>query len=488
MKCQDVRKEFISYFDGELPGLKAQGIREHLRTCSCCAREYVAMQMTEQTVREGFMNEEGENNQGPQVGKLAVARAGRLSSAEIAERREWVVKLFPTDTPNPSPVKNRIFSQRWVVTLLATVILAIMLMLNWPHVIWASAQVPYLGNWVQELVFKDAGLAWAYEHGYIDDKQVTAVRDGVKFTILGTVADPIQTTVIYLAEGMGADPHVYTRRGDGDDVSSFSWHAWNSKPISTPLGLLGMVHSEPLPQGDHDLVVQLQKGGNLKSDLALNIMVSSEPISKVSQEYVIDYQETVGNLSIKADRVVYTPTQIRVDYTVSGGSDFRGIAATGREDIYLSDSEGNRQFRLYSSRGQSVVGEWDCYDVFDRPQAANSLGMEISTWVYFEGADLASASDDALDFLVLPGENGRMSGSGGIFRVKSVIEGQMEVLGWSLKTWYFPQDYDQASPPVHSDGSPLGCGIANIESDKAYADGTMVIKPVGWTIPLPQGR
>lgn len=487
MKCQDVRREIISYADGEPTGCKAQGIREHLRTCSSCAREYVAMKMTEEAVREGFQNDERENSRGGQVGKWAVRRAGRLSPAEIIDRRKWVSSLFPS-APSPSPVKNRIFSRRRGISLLVTGVLVIMLMLNWPHVIWASAQVPYLGNWVRELVLKDAGLAWAYEHGYIVDDQVTAVQDGVRFSILGTVADPIQTTVIYLLEGMGADHHVYIRTGDAD--VSYSWHTWNSIPIPTPLGLLGMVHTESLPEGDHDLSIQLMKGGSLQSDLTLNAVVSSELISRVSQEYVLEYQETADNLSIKTDRVVYTPTQIRVDYVVSGGSDYRGIVAVGREDIYLSDAEGNRISRLYSSRTQRVVGEWECYDVFHRPQAANSLSMNISTWGYYEDAGLAPAPDDALDILVLPGGKG-MLGAEAIFRMEMVSEGEsLEKIGWSLKTWYFPQDYDQASSQEKPGGSPTyGFSLADSESDKSSADGGgIVIKPVGWTIPLPQGR
>lgn len=48
MKCTEIRKSFSPYLDGRVSGSEMRALTRHVEQCAACAREYAAMQRTQQ--------------------------------------------------------------------------------------------------------------------------------------------------------------------------------------------------------------------------------------------------------------------------------------------------------------------------------------------------------------------------------------------------------------------------------------------------------
>ena len=138
-------------------------------------------------------------------------KAAALSPEEIREKRAFAASVAGAGWreeknrsaagKQPERRKRPLQSLPAGLSALAALATIAMLVFFWPQAVKATTRLPLVGTWVQELVLRDAGLSWAYDNGFMENSQVSVSREGITLTVLGTVADPVQTTVIYLLDG-----------------------------------------------------------------------------------------------------------------------------------------------------------------------------------------------------------------------------------------------------------------------------------------------
>lgn len=412
MRCKEIKLDLPAYLSGELKIEKMEAVSQHLLNCSSCARELLRLKKLEQQIKEGLECWAQEEQDSVQLSAWLGPKACNLNRGEIEEKKKWVASLFNnkdnqpnTEQKNNSPgflrvhkleisqkekdrkpgIKGKEKAKFWrgAMGLVACLLVAFMLTTYWPQAVRASSRMPLIGPWVRELVLKDAGLNWAYENGYIQADQASVQRDGVSLTVLGVVADPVQTTVIYLVDGLKNEfTHVAIRAVNGEGVAS-----WFQPGIDTPLGRVGFTQAKALTEGDHELTVTLLKGGNLAADLEVNVFVKREENSRLSQSYALDYEVTVDGITVQAERAVYTPTQVMVEYTVSGGGNLEGLTRP-EHALYLLTPEGEKLNSVMG--GGSMVGEnrWELQQIFNRPAKIDGLKMVIPALGRFEEINL----------------------------------------------------------------------------------------------------
>ncbi len=389
MKCQQVREEIAAFLSGELIQEKKDAVDQHILNCASCARELLRIKKLEQELEQGLEDWMAEEAKNEGLGDWLMAQSHQMSEQQREEKRAWVSGLGETKGQTDSRPAQKVFRPWQRVRVAAAVILAIfMLVTYWPQAVRASTYMPILGPWVQKLVLRDAGLNWAYENGYIKDSLVSAERDGVKLTILGAVADSVHTTVIYLVDGLQADTtNVYIREVNGEGVAS-----WTEPGSDTPLGKVGMAQTRALPAGENVLTVVLRQGGNLSGDLEVNITLDREEISRLSQSFDLAFVDTVDGITVTARRVIYTPTQVMVEYTVSGGGTLHGTVRPEYR-MYLLSAEGMRLDSVVGI-GSYVDGQWELQQVFNRPQNASGLKMVIPALGRYEEVALEFGPED----------------------------------------------------------------------------------------------
>ncbi|GEM_PF-2492886 len=365
MKCQDVRIELLAYLNDELSSEDKVTIENHLSTCGFCAKEIVQLQKTERILKSGLESwaEVGEK---VNLTEWLQEESRKLSNKE---KKKEFTKGF---------AETKMLKHKWqkVIRFAAVALVLVMLMASyWPQLVKASTQMPWIGPLIKQLVLRDAGLSWAYEHGYMDGSLATVEQDGVKLTVLGVIADPTQTAVIYLVDGIEEDFSVYISKINGDGAAS-----WTSPATKTSVGTIGIAQTYPLPEGEHTLTVILveedRDAGRRNERLSLELVTDRENISKLSISYDLDQEVTFDDISVKAKRVVYTPTQIMVEYTVIGGTGVGG-AIPQEYASYLLTESGEKLYRVRSYGSHIADGVRELYEVFERPADVSNLKMVI---------------------------------------------------------------------------------------------------------------
>ncbi len=412
MKCLHVREELTAYLGGELIEAKKNALEAHLENCASCARELVRVKKLEQELKmglEAWMDGGSNAEQEGSLGEWLLQQSRKMSEREIEEKRAWVSGLG--DGVAGAAEKKVSQKKPWqrMRVAVAAVLAVFMLVTYWPQAVRASTYMPILGPWVQKLVLKDAGLNWAYENGYIKENLASAESDGVKLTILGAVADPVHTTVIYLVDGMHVDyPYATISAVNGEGVAS-----WSDRGSDTPLGKVGIAQTRALPAGENTLTVTLMKGGNLNQELEVKITLDREEISRLSQSIDLDYEQTVDGITVRANRVVYTPTQVMVDYSVSGGSTLQGTSRP-EHGIYLLAADG-QQYNSVMGGGSYKDEQWELQQVFNHPQKKGpltmvipALGRYVDVNLEFTPKDLNTEKEVLGTKLMLTGWQGRL--------------------------------------------------------------------------------
>lgn len=476
MRCQDVRRELSAYLGGELIDAEAQNMKEHLLICTSCSRELVAVQALEKDLKAGF-----EKIDSPtwKLGPWVIRQAAALSGKERARRRDWVAGLSTGQAhashSRGGPGKRFLGKFAFRAVTLAAV-LTLLLFVFWPQVVRVSAQVPTVGDWVRMKVYKDAGIAWAYEHGYVSEHPVSASRNGVTLTILGIVADPIQTTVIYLLEGTDESPLIDIKTVGGGLIA----YSWFSQQVKTPLGIVGMVHFDPLPQGKQQLKVETKQLG-----LSIEMAVTREPVSRVAREYDLDFVQTVGKAKLRVNRFVYTPAQVRVEFNIiSSAYPWRSPIP----DMFLVDGSGNRipvERTWVKASGKEYAG----YVEFNRPHNDRNLSLLIFNWNVSESAEIAFAKGDVGKELTVAGSaltlvswerNGPVWGSEDILELQ--VKGDERIYG--LSKW----KVDNYSPSVleerYNGNFAVGFRLTK-DPMIVTANIAQIFIPGNWEIPLP---
>lgn len=372
MLCEVVRSELPALLGRELDGPTTRTMEEHLQVCAGCARARVELEVLEKRLREGLLHAPHTGRQHDVASWLAEHRH-RLTPEQAERERLWVADLFGEPCRLPlSRARRRFPGMR---ALAAGLVLMVVAMANWSALVKASAELPLVGEFVQRLVFTDAGLSWAYEHGYIQ-KPMADVRAGkVRLKILGAVADPLQTTILYLIDGLQPDPWAVSGVVPAEGfagwipplvitgVNGERVPFWKGQPLVTPLGLVGMVHAEALPSAEAEVTLELRGPA---ATLEVKLELSRAELSAMSRQYGIEYRHEMEGVLVHEVLVTDTPAQLMVNYVISGGLSPSGIKLEHHVP-YLLLPDGSRLNPQHARGRGRQDGSWDMVLAFPRP-------------------------------------------------------------------------------------------------------------------------
>lgn len=339
-------------------------------------------------------------------------QAQKLSPQRRQEIEREIADLFPPHEVSTvaSPAKGKKPAwKKWIAGVAA----ALLLFSLAPTAVRGAVDIPGLGVWIQQVALRDTGLEWAFEHGYMQGTVAQISKNGVKLRVLGVVADPVQTTVIYLIQGvdMSANdspakpirvgdepptgpqrqqPGVVIRTVNGQGASS-----WYDSPLRTPIGLVGTTHTRPLVESTGELELQLLLPDG--SHASLTLEVSREEVSRLSQEYALNLSQEVDGTVVTVHKAVITPSQLAVEYTLHNGhsvqgaipEEFRRRLVQNRDTILSSKGDGSY-----------VDGQWLMRDIFARPRTLTDLSYVIPALSQTVEASLEwdTAEDQALAY------------------------------------------------------------------------------------------
>ncbi len=451
MQCSDIVNELSALKSGELSAELAQEVRQHLSVCPVCRQAWDEIGAIEQRLEA-----EPANWREPGPGFTPVTldglrqRAALLSQAQADVLCRGVAALEPQDAVGRQAHHTGLNAKwwyRWRRQLVATAAACLIMILFLPQVIMASIDLPGVGPLIQRVVLQYAGLSWAYDNGYIQGTVAQVSKDGVTLRVLGIVADPIQTAVIYLVQGVEAPkpapekPTPASRVDQTDPIpavgSGFTVTVarldgegtWSSsdRPLWTQLGYVGVLQTAPLPAADGTLEVELRLPGKDKTPLGLILPVTREAVSKLAQELPIDFAQTVDGITVAGKRMVLTPALVMVEYTIQGGHVVYGETPPEMSISLESSGEptANSGVGGYGS-GTLVDGVWHSRAIFTRPTSMDNLRLSIP-WL---------AKDLPVNLSwPLEQSDGKLVALGIPVQVASRLEGDGKVtveLSWSL--------------------------------------------------------
>ena len=306
---------------------------------------------------------------------------------------EAYVRGQPAAAPRRRPVLVR-----WLGVVAAAAVLALGLGVTFPSWAGAAASWPLVGPVIREIIMQDAGLAWAYKEGLIQQPLAETTVNGVTVRILGVVADPVRTTIIYqmiglpapapaqpvradpagvlrsLARPVESRPYLQVRRLPGVE-SIFVSH---QPPVWTPLGLLGTVGTNPLGAESGTLELGVEVGGQ---SATLSLPVSRAAAARLSRQVTVGRSQSHGGVTVTVDAVTYTPVETLVQYRVDK-AEFDG--SYGWNDHLYSNYLESGDARHYGGSSWGAAGA--VQEPF--PTAATPLRLVIPAQVQGEPADL----------------------------------------------------------------------------------------------------
>lgn len=300
------------------------------------------------------------------------SKAQALNTTEREAIEQEVAELFPVQVITPEQ-KNKRPWRRYVAGLVA----ACMLFVLAPTIARSAVDLPGLGVYIQQFAMRHVGLEWAFENGYMQGTVAQISKNGVTLKILGIVADPVETTVIYLLQGVpGATTEtpgavVYINSVDGEGVM-----AWTNQHLAaTSVGLVGTTHTRALPNttGIINVEVKLPHGDTM----AISIPVSREEISKLAQDIELNFEQTIEGITVRATKAVLTPTQLMVDYSITGGHDVWGVPPQDYLSYLSADDERYRKSDGSGGHLDYETDTWHLKSVFSRPKDLSEVKLVI---------------------------------------------------------------------------------------------------------------
>jgi len=161
-------------------------------------------------------------------------------------------------------------------------------------------------------------------------------KDGHSLTILGIIADPIQTVMIFLADGPAIKYRPATPAMLSEQRLADTYYARDDRPVGylipgethTPLGKLFHVVSPPLrPEGEElEIIFWLDNEEILRH----TVFVSPEEISRLSEVQNLDASYSFGRHELVVNQRVRTPVEEMLEITTSEGRlHVQGVTNTG---------------------------------------------------------------------------------------------------------------------------------------------------------------
>lgn len=246
---------------------------------------------------------------------------------------------------------------RWVGSAAAAAALAFTANLTFPHWAGAAAGWPLVGPAVTEIIMKDAGLKWAYDMGLIQGSVAQVTEGSVKVKILGIVADPGRTMLMYQITGYQParrDPNAKPIPASQsllsepyrDEVPSVFITAVNgeaagssNKPFHTPLGQFGTVSTLPLPTETAKLTVSVSINGKVTH---LELEASRKATNEFSREVAVDQTKTIDGVTITVDSVVFTPAETVLRYRVEKPVYYGGASCMNYDCVPYLEVDGEK--------------------------------------------------------------------------------------------------------------------------------------------------
>jgi hypothetical protein len=309
------------------------------------------------------------------------SRARALSPGQREKIETEVAELFPLKVSSPKVTKNR--GWRGLAAGLAA---AMVLLTFAPAMARSAMDLPGIGVLIQQFAMRHTGLGWAFENGYIQGTMIQTSKNGVTVKVLGYLADPVHTTVIYVIQGVdsrqiedNAIP-VTINSVQGEGVFS-----WGGEVTATAVGFVGTVHTWAIPDPEATLNIAIGLPGNDSMNIILP--VSREEISRLAEVKEIGSQRTMSGITVAVDSVTVTPSQLMVEYRLEGQKHEAG-GLWGQEVMHLRGPSLYMEPRAGSGGtfdAQTLT--WHLKAIFDRP--ADLSGLEFIIPVQAQHVDVS---------------------------------------------------------------------------------------------------
>ncbi len=302
MLCKWVEDNLLAYHEGTLGWLGRSLVQGHLRQCSECVSKLTELVETAERVRELRNTTPGQFTRGT-LSSAIKERVGQLDDGTAQAYLRWSGK-----PPVATQGRKRVLL---ATAMVCTLLIALLLPGIGPWLLRTGASIPGIDSYLKRIIYRDAGLDWAWEHGYLYGKGLELSNGQHKLSVLGYAADPIQTSIILLISGPEIDWDPEEDYAQPYQVFIADRTYLRAPPIVTPIGLLQVLHISPVEPAGEEVEVKLELNG--EELIGHKLFITPEAISKVSTEQQIEVSGQVEDIVLRATRIVTTPGQVMID-------------------------------------------------------------------------------------------------------------------------------------------------------------------------------
>ena len=185
-------------------------------------------------------------------------------------------------------------------------------------IVLAVGQIPKtnLPSSVEAYVWEEPGRKWAYENDLFYAEPIVRKQDSVTLTIWGVVLSPYATEVIYSVDGLKNGGSFDIVAVDGRGVSSYQGSGLNYDGGFVNTVITYALTTETAEE--HTITLSLPQRGNISDGIVINLQINPHSYKEYYQVKKLDYAETINGITLKVDRVIYSPVQIYLEYLLTG--------------------------------------------------------------------------------------------------------------------------------------------------------------------------
>lgn len=199
------------------------------------------------------------------------------------------------------------------VIAMGLALLAVTCLVLKPLAMRAATGMPGLGPWAKKAILREAGFEWLYRDGHLLEEPVKLERDGFELTVLGYLADPLQTSLVYALEGPGSAEGLDSFVGKAG--VSFTGAGgvsglWRSYPLATPLGVLFVQQGDPI---SGETKINVEMCGESGPPAVAQMAVVPATAVTVSADRIIEQTQSSNGCSVTLHRLLRTPAIMTVE-------------------------------------------------------------------------------------------------------------------------------------------------------------------------------
>ncbi len=346
--------------------------------------------------------------------------------------------------------------------------------------------------WIEDLVWEDPELLWAYQNGYFFEEPITDEIGDTKFVIWAVISDDVLTQVLLSAEAIEGDECLIY--GSITALDGVSIDAASKFGAYTDYGRVNAIDSyifTPAP-GDHVLTVQFYDPQSHSVVLEKQLDFNSSELAALDTTYQIDQTIVTDGGSLMIDKVIYTPSMIYVS-----------VVPDGADRIYYKDfyiqADNKEVFGTVMQNEPHYLGD-PYYMAFPRPQKADEVELVIPYLAYNKEADLSFSKSDvgqtkSLEGTELTLQDWRVTSEGLELEIAYSDTGNLEeILEWMLPDSgirsidFYPFDFRErtAEPKViNYQFNPIFHSDEWLTADAVTITMVKVSQEGQWTLELP---